>query len=114
MLNRKNGVPLPDQLKEELLSRIKNGYYKPGERIDTVRKLAAELGLAPSTVHRALSGHPSVSLNTRRTVLRASQKSGYLLPIHEKGSVAIIVPSFTEYRICAAHLPPCSARESEA
>ena len=61
----------------------------------SIRKLAAELGLAPSTVHRALSGHPSVSLNTRRTVLRASQKSGYLLPIHEKGSVAIIVPSFT-------------------
>ena len=53
MLNRKNGVPLPDQLKEELLSRIKNGYYKPGERIDTVRKLAAEFGVSSLTVQRA-------------------------------------------------------------
>ena len=61
----------------------------------SIRKLAAELGLAPSTVHRALSGHPNVGMNTRRAVLRASQKNGYLLPIHEKGSVAIIVPSFT-------------------
>ena len=61
----------------------------------SIRKLAAELGLAPSTVHRALSGHPNVGLNTRREVIRASQKKGYLLPIHEKGSVAIIVPAFS-------------------
>lgn len=60
----------------------------------TVRELAKELGMAPSTVHRALSGHPSVSLNTRRKVLRASQEKGYLLPIHEKGNIAIIIPAF--------------------
>ena len=61
----------------------------------SIRKLAAELDLAPSTVHRALSGHPSVSLDTRRRVLRASQKKGYLLPIHDKGNIAVIVPSFS-------------------
>lgn len=60
----------------------------------SIKKLADELNLAPSTVHRALSGHPSVSLNTRRKVLRASQEKGYLLPIHEKGNIAIIVPDF--------------------
>ena len=59
----------------------------------SIRKLAAELGLAPSTVHRALSGHPNVSLNTRRKVLRISQEKGYLLPLHEKGNIAIIVPT---------------------
>ena len=53
MLNRKNGVPLPDQLKEELLSRIRSGYYKPGERIDTIRKLAAEFGVSSLTVQKA-------------------------------------------------------------
>ena len=61
----------------------------------SIRKLAAELGLAPSTVHRALSGHPNVSLKTRREVLRISQKKGYMLPIHEKGNIAIIVPYFS-------------------
>ena len=53
MLNRKNGVPLPDQIKEEILARIQNGCYKPGERIDTVRKLAAEFGVSSLTVQKA-------------------------------------------------------------
>ena len=57
--------------------------------------MADELKLAPSTVHRALSGHPSVSLNTRRKVLCVSQEKGYLLPIHETGNIAIIVPDFS-------------------
>ena len=61
----------------------------------SIKKLADELKLAPSTVHRALSGHPSVSLNTRRKVLRASQEKGYLLPIHGTGNIAIIVPDFS-------------------
>ena len=61
----------------------------------SIRKLAADLNMAPSTVHRALSGHPSVSLETRRRVLRESQKTGYLLPVHDKGNIAVIVPSFS-------------------
>ena len=60
----------------------------------TVRKLARELALAPSTIHRALSGHPNVRTETRRKVLRAAQKQGYLLPRHEKRNIALIVPSF--------------------
>ena len=61
----------------------------------SIKKLADELNLAPSTVHRALSGHPSVSLNTRRKVLRTSQEKGYLLPPHETRNLAIIVPDFS-------------------
>ena len=61
---------------------------------NTIRKLASELGIAPSTVHRALSGHPNVSPDTRREVLRAAHKTGYLLPVHEKRNIAIIVPEF--------------------
>lgn len=60
----------------------------------TIRKLAAELGLAASTVHRALSGHRNVRTETRRKVLREAQKKGYLLPLHEKHNIAVIVPSF--------------------
>ena len=61
----------------------------------TVRKLAKELGMAASTVHRALSGHPNVRTETRRKVFRAAQKAGYLLPKHENRNVVIIVPSFS-------------------
>ena len=60
----------------------------------TVRKLAAELGMAASTVHRALSGHPNVRTDTRRKVLRAAHKKGYRLPLRDKRNIAIIVPSF--------------------
>ena len=60
----------------------------------TIRQLAAELGLAASTVHRALSGHQNVRTDTRRKVLREAQKKGYLLPLHEKHNIAVIVPSF--------------------
>lgn len=72
--------------------------------------MAEELNLAPSTVHRALSGHPNVSVDTRRKVLRFSQMKGYTLPAHEKGSIAIVVPylSFTGYLGC---LLPCLEAE---
>ena len=80
------------------------------KRKETIRKLAAELELAPSTVHRALSGHPNVSQSTRRKVLRAAHRKGYRLPIHEKGNVAIIVPtfSFSGYLEC---ILPCLEAE---
>lgn len=76
----------------------------------SIKKLAAELNLAPSTVHRALSGHPNVSVSTRREVLRVAQTLGYTLPVHEKGSIAIIVPylSFRGYLDC---LLPCLEAE---
>ena len=50
VLSKRKGIPLPQQLKDVLLSRIEQGYYKPGERIDTVRKLAAEFGVSSLTV----------------------------------------------------------------
>ena len=76
----------------------------------SIKKLAEELNLAPSTVHRALSGHPNVSVDTRREVLRVSQMKGYTLPAHEKGSIAVIVPylSFNGYLGC---LLPCLETE---
>ena len=60
----------------------------------TIRKIAAELSLSRSTVHRALSGHPNVRPETRRKVLNAAQKNGYAFPGHEDRNIAVIVPSF--------------------
>ena len=58
----------------------------------TIRKLAAELSLSRSTVHRALSGHPSVHQETRQKVLNAARKKRYELFEYKK-NIAIIVPS---------------------
>lgn len=60
----------------------------------TIRKIAAELSLSRSTVHRALSGHPNVRPETRRKVLQTALKNGYALPGHEGRNIAVIVPTF--------------------
>ena len=60
----------------------------------TIRKLAAELKMSPATVYRALSGFPNMRQETRRAVLKAAHRKGYLLPVHEKRNIAIIIPSF--------------------
>jgi DNA-binding transcriptional regulator YhcF (GntR family) len=46
-------VPLSEQLRSTLASRIASGGLAPGERMPTVRDLAAELEIAPNTVAKA-------------------------------------------------------------
>ena len=48
-----------------------------GKERMTSRQLAAELGVAQSTVSMALSGHSSISDKTRKRVLAAARKHGY-------------------------------------
>jgi DNA-binding transcriptional regulator YhcF (GntR family) len=45
--------PLSEQLRSALASRIVSGRLAPGERMPTVRDLAAELDIAPNTVAKA-------------------------------------------------------------
>jgi DNA-binding transcriptional regulator YhcF (GntR family) len=45
--------PLSEQLRSALASRIASGRLAPGERMPTVRELAAELEIAPNTVAKA-------------------------------------------------------------
>lgn len=53
-INRKKPIPLYLQLKEILLQRIKNGFWKPGEYIYPEHRLAREYGLARATVRNAI------------------------------------------------------------
>ncbi|MCD7857462.1 MAG: GntR family transcriptional regulator [Clostridiales bacterium] len=50
-----SGRPIWLQLKEELTQRIVTGDYPMGSRFPTVRELAAEAGVNPNTMQRALS-----------------------------------------------------------
>jgi DNA-binding transcriptional regulator YhcF (GntR family) len=46
--------PIFQQLYEEMCRRILTGRYPPGSRMPSVRELAAEAGVNPNTMQRAL------------------------------------------------------------
>ena len=47
--------PIWMQLEEQLTRRILSGWYKPGEKLPTVRDLAAEAGVNPNTMQKAFT-----------------------------------------------------------
>lgn len=63
--------PIWLQLAEQLSRRIVTGVYAPGSRFPTVRELAAEAGVNPNTMQRALTQLESRGLvTTNRTAGR--------------------------------------------
>ncbi|MGN1008254.1 MAG: GntR family transcriptional regulator [Butyricicoccus sp.] len=63
--------PIWVQLTEQLILRIVSGEYAPGANVPAVRALAAEAGVNPNTMQRALSELESRGLvETRRTAGR--------------------------------------------
>lgn len=63
--------PIWLQLAEQLSRRIVTGVYAPGSRFPTVRELAAEAGVNPNTMQRALAQLESAGLvTTNRTAGR--------------------------------------------
>lgn len=48
-------TPIWQQLHDQLALRIATGAYPPGSRMPTVRELAAEAGVNPNTMQRALA-----------------------------------------------------------
>ena len=63
--------PIWQQLAEQLARRIVTGVYPPGSRFPTVRDLAAEAGVNPNTMQRALGQLESEGLViTNRTAGR--------------------------------------------
>lgn len=51
----KDDRPIYTQLLEQIQRMIISGKYKPGDRLPTVRDLAAEAAVNPNTVQRALT-----------------------------------------------------------
>ena len=63
--------PIWQQLAEQLARRIVTGVYPPGSRFPTVRELAADAGVNPNTMQRALGQLESEGLViTNRTAGR--------------------------------------------
>ena len=50
----RNDLPIYSQLVEQLTLAIVSGVFAPGERLSSVRDMAAEAGVNPNTLQRAL------------------------------------------------------------
>jgi DNA-binding transcriptional regulator YhcF (GntR family) len=80
-------TPAGEQLRRQLLQRIKSGALPASSKLPTVRGLAAQLGIAPGTVakvYRDLEHDGLIETNTRNgtTVVGASD------PISHQGQLA--------------------------
>lgn len=72
--------PIWQQLTEQLTLRILKGQYPPGERLPAVRELAAQAGVNPNTMQRALAQLESDGLVlTNRTAGRTVTEDGVRL-----------------------------------
>ena len=70
----------------------------------TITEIAKELGIAPSSVSRALNNHPAISTKTRDAVIELARKLNYqpnLLALNllkkRTNTIGVIVPEITSY-----------------
>lgn len=55
-IDKNNDLPLWVRLRDRVAHLISTGYYGPGDRLPTVRKLASELNISYNTVSKAYMG----------------------------------------------------------
>ena len=65
----------------------------------TIYDSADKLRISPSTVSRALTNNPSVSIGTREKVMGAAVDMGYISQkaINKANTIAVIIPEFDNY-----------------
>lgn len=70
----------------------------------TIKDIARELGISPSTVSKALKGHPDIAAETKRAVNELVQKWNYKpdpialsLKIGQSKTIGVIVPEIVHY-----------------
>lgn len=72
--------PIWIQLQEQLTRKILSGWYHVGEKLPSVRELAAEAGVNPNTMQRALAALDNDGLTvTNRTMGRTVTEDGAIL-----------------------------------
>jgi DNA-binding LacI/PurR family transcriptional regulator len=70
----------------------------------TIKDIAKELGISPSTVSKALKGHPDISLTTKKAVRELVEKWNYIpdpialsLKSGKSKTIGVIVPEIVHY-----------------
>lgn len=89
--------PIWMQLEEQLTRRILSGWYKPGEKLPTVRDLAAEAGVNPNTMQRALAALDGEGLSIpNRTIGRTVTEDEGVLKAMRSRLAGNIIDQFFE------------------
>ncbi len=70
-INYKDGRPFYEQVKEDIRRLVVSGAVSPGEKLPSVRELAAQLAINPNTIQRAY---------------RELEAEGYIVSVPGKGS----------------------------
>ena len=89
--------PIWIQLYEQLTRRIVSGQYAVGERVPSVRELAAEAGVNPNTMQRALAQLEQEGLaKADRTAGRLVTQDEAVLERARRAEAQGIIQSFLE------------------
>ena len=90
-----DGKPIWSQLQEQLTLRIIAGSYPPGSRLPSVRELAAEAGVNPNTMQRALSALEGTGLvETHRTAGRVVAVNHEALNAERKRLAELLIEKY--------------------
>ncbi len=93
--NITGGRPVYMQLVEQLELALLNGTFPPGSRVPPVRELAAEAGVNPNTMQRALQELESRGLlQAQRTAGRTVTADGQVLQTLRRGRAAALASEF--------------------
>jgi len=89
--------PIWVQLQEQLTKKILAGWCGKGERLPSVRELAAEAGVNPNTMQRALAGLDAIGLTvTNRTAGRTVTEDSTILEGMRSSLARNIIQKFYE------------------
>ena len=93
--NITGGRPVYVQLVEQLELALLNGTFPPGSRVPPVREQAAEAGVNPNTMQRALQELESRGLlQAQRTAGRTVTADGQVLQTLRRGRAAALASEF--------------------
>ena len=76
-INYRDPRPIYEQITDELRRMLRTGVIAPGEKLPSVRELAAQLAINPNTIQRAY---------------RALEQAGYIDSAPGKGNFAALQP----------------------
>lgn len=107
-IDQRSAVPPYEQLRVQLTRAIARGSLSPGDRLPTVRALAADLGLAPGTVQRAYRELESAGLVVTRGRHGTTVASGRgrRLPSDRRTALRRAATEFYDYATSLGAQPP--------